>query len=48
MNILNLGGTYEVIHHATFLQQLIDEGKIKIKEGGSFKGKKLLIMIAAI
>ena len=36
-----LGGTYEVIHHATFLQQLIDEGKIKIKEGGSFKGKKI-------
>ncbi len=36
-----LGGNYEVIHHATFLQQLIDDGKIKIKEGGSFKGKKI-------
>ena len=36
-----LGGTYEVIHHAVFLQQLIDEGKIKMKEGGSFKGKKI-------
>ena len=36
-----LGGNYEVIHHATFLQQLIDEGKIKIKEGGNFKGKKI-------
>ena len=36
-----LGGNYEVIHHATFLQQLINEGKIKIKEGGSFKGKKI-------
>lgn len=36
-----LGGTYEVIHHTTFLQQLIDEGKIKMKEGGSFKGKKI-------
>ena len=36
-----LGGTYEVIHHATFLQQLIDEGKIKLKEGGSFSGKKI-------
>ncbi|HEY1166561.1 MAG TPA: (Fe-S)-binding protein, partial [Chitinophaga sp.] len=23
-----LGGNYEVIHHTTFLQQLIDEGKI--------------------
>jgi Fe-S oxidoreductase len=36
-----LGGNYEVIHHATFLQQLIDEGKIKMKEEGSFKGKKI-------
>jgi len=36
-----LGGNYEVIHHATFLQQLIDEGKIIMKEGGSFKGKKI-------
>jgi Fe-S oxidoreductase len=36
-----LGGKYEVIHHATFLQQLIDEGKIKMNEGGSFKGKKI-------
>lgn len=36
-----LGGNYEVIHHATFLQQLIDDGKIKINEGGSFKGKKI-------
>jgi heterodisulfide reductase subunit D len=36
-----LGGDYEVIHHTTLLQQLIDEGKIKMKEGGSFKGKKI-------
>jgi heterodisulfide reductase subunit D len=36
-----LGGTYEVIHHATMLQQLIDEGKIKMAEGGSFKGQKI-------
>jgi heterodisulfide reductase subunit D len=36
-----LGGTYEVIHHTTFLQQLINEGKIKLKEGGSFKGKRI-------
>src|SRR5205085_1179354 len=36
-----LGGNYEVIHHTVFLQQLIDEGKIKMKEGGSFKGKKI-------
>lgn len=36
-----LGGNYEVIHHSTFLQQLINDGKIKMKEGGSFKGKKI-------
>lgn len=36
-----LGGNYEVIHHSTFLQQLITEGKVKLKDGGSFKGKKI-------
>ncbi len=36
-----LGGHYEVIHHSTFLQQLLDEGKIVLKEGGVFKGKKI-------
>ena len=36
-----LGGRYEVIHHTTFLQQLIDEGKIRMKEGGPFKGKRI-------
>ena len=36
-----LGGNYEVIHHSVFLQQLIDEGKITLKEGGTFKGKKI-------
>jgi len=36
-----LGGNYEVIHHTSFLQQLINEGKIKMQEGGSFKGKKI-------
>jgi heterodisulfide reductase subunit D len=36
-----LGGTYEVIHHATFIQQLIDDGKIKMTENGGFKGKKI-------
>jgi heterodisulfide reductase subunit D len=35
-----LGGNYEVIHHTSFLQQLLNEGKIKI-EGGSFKGEKI-------
>lgn len=36
-----LGGNYEVIHHTTLLQQLINEGKIVLKEGGEFKGKKI-------
>ncbi|MBS1977283.1 MAG: (Fe-S)-binding protein [Bacteroidetes bacterium] len=36
-----LGGTYEVMHHTQLLQQLISEGRIKMKEGGSFKGQKI-------
>ena len=36
-----LGGKYEVMHHSTFLQQLIDEGKVKLTDGGEFKGKKI-------
>ncbi|MEO6452731.1 MAG: (Fe-S)-binding protein [Ginsengibacter sp.] len=36
-----LGGNYEVTHHATFIQQLINEGRIKMKEAGNFKGKKI-------
>ncbi len=36
-----LGGNYEVIHHSVFLQQLIDAGTIRMKEGGSFQGKKI-------
>lgn len=36
-----LGGNYEVVHHSVFLQQLIDEGRIKLKGGGSFSGKRI-------
>ena len=36
-----LGGHYQVIHHSTFLQHLINDGKIKMKGGGEFKGKKI-------
>ena len=36
-----LGGNYEVVHHASFIQLLIDEGKIIMKEQGDFKGKKI-------
>ncbi len=35
-----LGGHYEVMHHTSFLQKLLDEGKISL-EGGSFKGKRI-------
>ncbi len=37
----SLGGNYEVKHHAQFLQQLINEGKVKISDANSFKGKKI-------
>ena len=36
----SLGGNYEVIHHSQLIQQLIDEGKLKAKDG-DFKGKKI-------
>jgi len=35
-----LGGNYEVLHHTEFINELIQEGKLKI-EGGSFKGKRI-------
>jgi len=37
----DLGGNYEVIHHSVFLQQLIDAGRIRLKDGGTFKGKRI-------
>jgi heterodisulfide reductase subunit D len=36
-----LGGVYEVVHHSQFLQQLINDGKIVLKGGGEFKGKRI-------
>src|SRR5688572_2787966 len=36
-----LGGSYDVIHHTTFLQELLDAGKIRIKEGGGYQGRKI-------
>ena len=36
-----LGGTYEVVHHTEFLQGLINDGRIKLKGGGEFAGKKI-------
>ena len=37
----DLGGNYDVVHHTQFIQDLINDGKIKMKEGGEFKGKKI-------
>jgi len=37
----DLGGNYEVIHHSQMLQDLINEGKLTLKDGGAFKGKKI-------
>ncbi|QRR02634.1 (Fe-S)-binding protein [Dyadobacter sandarakinus] len=36
-----LGGNYEVIHHSEFLQQLINERKIRPADGQPFQGKKI-------
>jgi heterodisulfide reductase subunit D len=36
-----LGGNYEVVHHTQFIQKLIDEGKLKMNEGGAFDGKRI-------
>lgn len=36
----DLGGNFEVVHHTSFINQLLKEGRISI-EGGSFKGKKI-------
>lgn len=36
-----LGGNYEVIHHTQLVQELIDQGKLKV-QGGGFKGKKIV------
>jgi heterodisulfide reductase subunit D len=35
-----LGGNYEVLHHSQLLQQLLDQGKLKV-QGGAFAGKKI-------
>ncbi len=36
-----LGGSYEVIHHSVFLQQLIDAGRVRLEGGGAFKGRRI-------
>lgn len=37
----DLGGTYEVMHHSQFLQQLINEGRISVKDGKPFSGRRI-------
>lgn len=36
-----LGGTYEVVHHTQLINDLIKEGKITVKGGEAFKGKRI-------
>jgi len=36
-----LGGNYDVVHHSQYLQELINEGKVELKGGGEFKGRKI-------
>lgn len=36
-----LGGNYEIVHHTQFLQQLFAEGRLKMKENGDFKGRRI-------
>lgn len=35
-----LGGNYNVIHHTQYINDLLNQGKLKV-EGGAFKGKKI-------
>lgn len=36
-----LGGEYDVIHHTQLIQELINQGKLTLKGGDTFKGKKI-------
>lgn len=36
-----LGGHYEIVHHTQLLQQLIDEGRIKMTDGDVFTGQRI-------
>lgn len=36
-----LGGNFEVIHHTQLINDLLKEGRIKLKDGESFRGKKI-------
>jgi heterodisulfide reductase subunit D len=36
-----LGGHYEVVHHTQLINDLIQQGKLVVKDGEAFKGKKI-------
>ena len=36
-----LGGHYDIVHHTQLLQELIDNGRIKMTGGGEFKGRRI-------
>jgi heterodisulfide reductase subunit D len=36
-----LGGNYDVVHHTQLIQSLIEDGKLKVEGGDTFKGKKI-------
>ncbi|HEX6334789.1 MAG TPA: (Fe-S)-binding protein [Flavisolibacter sp.] len=36
-----LGGTYDVVHHTQFLQELIEQGKIRVSDSDTFKGRRI-------
>jgi Fe-S oxidoreductase len=36
-----LGGSYEVMHHSSFLQKLLEEGKLIVKEDNPLKGASI-------
>jgi glutathione peroxidase-family protein len=42
----DLGGNYDVVHHSQLIEQLLNDGKIKV-EGGEFKGKKIIVLNTA-
>jgi len=36
-----LGGNYEVVHHTTLINELLQQGKLTLQGGGTFQGKKI-------
>jgi len=36
-----LGGTYEVLHHTQFIRALIESGRLRLADGGTFRGRRI-------